>query len=68
MVQRLLDGEPGPIRDAVLINAAAGLTALDAEAAGDAVSRIRANMDRAAESIDSGAAADVLKRWVAFTS
>lgn len=68
VVQRLLDGEPGPIRDAVLINAAAGLTALDAEAAGDAVSRIRANMDRAAESIDSGAAADVLKRWVAFTS
>ena len=68
VVRGLLAGETGPIRDAVLINAAAGLTALDASASGDAVSRIRTNMARAEESIDSGAAADVLQRWVSFTS
>ncbi|GAA4832124.1 anthranilate phosphoribosyltransferase [Garicola koreensis] len=68
LVRRLVAAEPGPVRDAVLINAAAGLTALDEDSTGDAVSRIRANMARAEESIDSGAAADVLQRWVAFTS
>lgn len=67
-VRRVLGGEHGPIRDAVLLNAAAGLTALDEDASGDLVVRLRANMGRAAESIDSGAAAEVLRRWVAFSS
>ena len=68
IVRRLLDGDQGPVRDAVLINAAAGLTAADEHADGDLVSRLRANMGRAEESIDSGAAAEVLQRWVAFTA
>lgn len=68
IVRQLLDGEPGPVRDAVLINAAAGLAALDESAEADAITRLRTNMGRAAESIDSGAAADVLRRWVAFTA
>lgn len=67
-VRRVLGGEHSPVRDAVLLNAAAGLTALDEDASGDLVTRLRANMERAAGSIDSGAAAEVLRRWVAFSS
>lgn len=64
IVQGLLRGEPGPVRDAVLLNAAAGLTAFDEVHEGPVLDRIHANMDRAAESIDSGAAAQVLASWV----
>ncbi|MEV6988575.1 anthranilate phosphoribosyltransferase [Streptomyces sp. NPDC093228] len=64
VARRLLDGETGPVRDAVLLNSAAALVALE-RAEGPLVDRIRAGMDRAAESIDSGAAKSVLDRWVA---
>ncbi len=67
LVHALLAGEKGPIRDAVLLNAATGLTAWDAEAQGPLADRLAANMARAAESLDSGAARDVLDRWVAFS-
>ncbi|MGW0733291.1 anthranilate phosphoribosyltransferase [Streptomyces sp. NPDC002851] len=61
---RLLDGETGPVRDAVVLNAAAALVAL--EPTGKPLTeQIRGAMDRAAESIDSGAAKGVLERWVA---
>ncbi len=68
VVRALLAGEEGPVREAVVVNAAAGLTALDPQAPGDVLSRLRANMERAAESIDSGAAAEVLRRWVEFST
>ncbi|MET8632262.1 anthranilate phosphoribosyltransferase [Streptomyces sp. NPDC004096] len=64
VARRLLDGETGPVRDAVLLNSAAALVALE-QADGPLVDRIRAGMARAAESIDSGAAKSVLDRWVA---
>ncbi|MEU6514202.1 anthranilate phosphoribosyltransferase [Streptomyces sp. NPDC046978] len=64
VARRLLDGETGPVRDAVLLNSAAALVALE-RADGPLVDRIRAGMARAAESIDSGAAKSVLERWVA---
>ena len=67
LVRALLAGEKGPIRDAVLLNAAAGLTAWDRDADAPLMERLAANMARAAESIDSGAARDVLDRWVAFS-
>ncbi|WP_370644387.1 anthranilate phosphoribosyltransferase [Nesterenkonia sp. LB17] len=67
IVRQMLSGEPGPVRDAVVVNAAAGLTSLDELAQGPLVDRLTANMRRAEESIDSGAAADVLRRWVAFS-
>lgn len=66
-VRRVLGGEPGPVRDAVLLNTAAGLTALNPQAEGDLVTRLRSNMDKAAHSIDSGAAAGVLENWVQFS-
>ena len=67
VVRRLLAGEAGPVRDAVVLNAAAGLTALDINHSAPLVERIRANMGLAQESIDSGAAQAALERWVAVT-
>ncbi|MER7332023.1 MULTISPECIES: anthranilate phosphoribosyltransferase [unclassified Micromonospora] len=63
VVRRLLAGETGPVRDAVLVNAAAAL-ATQAPLDGDLTEALRAGMDRAAESVDSGAAARVLDRWI----
>ena len=71
VVRRLLGGETGPVRDAVLLNAGAAL-AVD-EAAYDVS---QASLDeslargiaRAAEAVDSGAARDTLDRWVAASS
>ncbi|GAA2263955.1 anthranilate phosphoribosyltransferase 1 [Streptomyces ruber] len=64
---RLLDGETGPVRDAVLLNSAAALVALE-PGSGTLVEQIRAGMDRAAESLDSGAAKRTLERWVAASN
>ncbi|MCI3930123.1 anthranilate phosphoribosyltransferase [Streptomyces sp. AN091965] len=63
VARRLLDGETGPVRDAVLLNAAAALVALE-PGEGPLAEGIRAGMARAAESIDSGAARSALARWV----
>ncbi|KAB1154893.1 anthranilate phosphoribosyltransferase [Micromonospora sp. DT46] len=63
VVRRLLAGETGPVRDAVLVNAAAAL-ATQGPLDGDLTAALRAGIDRAAESVDSGAAARVLDRWI----
>ena len=63
VVRRLLDGETGPVRDAVLVNAAAAL-ATQGPLDGDLTEALRAGLDRAAGSIDSGAAARTLDRWI----
>ncbi|MGC5331068.1 anthranilate phosphoribosyltransferase [Micromonospora sp. DT62] len=63
VVRRLLAGETGPVRDAVLVNAAAAL-ATQGPLDGDLTGALRAGIDRAAESVDSGAAARVLDRWI----
>jgi len=67
--RRLLAGQSGPVRDAVLVNAGAALAAyagLRMAPAGDAdlVDAIRSGIDRAAAAIDSGAAHALLDRWV----
>ncbi|MGA5272664.1 anthranilate phosphoribosyltransferase [Streptomyces cellulosae] len=67
VARRLLDGERGPVRDAVLLNSAAALVALE-PGSGTLTEQIRAGMEKAAESIDSGAARRVLDRWVAATN
>ncbi len=71
VVRRLLAGERGAVRDAVLLNAAAALVAHEAPAdgkAGELGEQVAAALTRAAESVDSGAAADVLDRWVKASS
>ncbi|MFD8703288.1 anthranilate phosphoribosyltransferase [Kitasatospora sp. NPDC059648] len=67
VARRLLAGERGPVRDAVLLNTAAALVAMDL---GDAplTEQLAAAMVRAAEAIDSGAAQDLLRRWSEATS
>ncbi|MEW1721304.1 anthranilate phosphoribosyltransferase [Streptomyces sp. NPDC093109] len=67
VARRLLAGETGPVRDAVLLNAAAALVALDPT--DDALElQLAAGIARAAESIDSGAAARSLARWVSASN
>jgi anthranilate phosphoribosyltransferase len=63
VARRLLAGERGPVRDAVVLNAGAAL-AVHAAQDGSLVSRIAAGMARAAEAIDSGAAETTLRRWM----
>ncbi|MFF6774868.1 anthranilate phosphoribosyltransferase [Streptomyces sp. NPDC012637] len=67
VARRLLAGETGPVRDAVLLNSAAALVALE-PGDGTLAEQLRAGMDRAAESIDSGSARRVLERWIAASN
>jgi anthranilate phosphoribosyltransferase len=62
VARSLLAGERGPVRDAVLLNAAAALAAYDG-LDGDISGALRAGVERAAAAIDSGAAANVLDKW-----
>ena len=67
VVRSVLDGTPGAVRDAVLLNAAAGLVAFAESADGSLLERMDAAYKRAAESIDTGAAAKVLKTWIGLS-
>lgn len=67
VARRLLEGEMGPVRDAVLLNSAAALVALE-PGPGTLAEQIGAGMAKAAESIDSGAAKRSLERWVAASN
>ena len=64
VTRRLLDGERGPVRDAVLLNAAAALTAWAPTAAGTLVERMQGALAQAAEVLDTGTASRLLDRWV----
>jgi anthranilate phosphoribosyltransferase len=64
--RRVLGGERGPVRDAVLLNVAGALVAFDGVGAGpppDLQAALAGAADRAARAIDSGAAAQLLARW-----
>jgi anthranilate phosphoribosyltransferase len=79
VVRDLLAGKPGPIRDAVLLNAAAGIAAYDGlsspeaptpdatRAADGLTEALAAGLVAARAAVDSGAAARVLDRWVALS-
>ncbi|HWC34280.1 MAG TPA: anthranilate phosphoribosyltransferase [Mycobacteriales bacterium] len=64
ITHRFLDGERGPVRDAVLLNAAAGLVAYDGPSDAPVADQVAAAIPRATESLDSGAAAAALAAWV----
>lgn len=68
VVRRILDGERSPVRDAVVLNAAAGLVAYDRSSSGTLQERMKFALARAEAAIDGGAAANVLKTWVALSS
>ncbi len=65
VARAVLAGEPGPVRETVLLNAAA---ALAAEAGVPGPDQLQAALAdgraRAADALDSGAAQDLLARWV----
>ncbi|MFI6477837.1 anthranilate phosphoribosyltransferase [Nonomuraea sp. NPDC050663] len=62
-VHDLLRGKHGPVRDAVLLNAAAALVSL--EGAGDDLdSAMIDGYSRAIQAVDSGRAASTLDRWI----
>jgi anthranilate phosphoribosyltransferase len=63
VARALLAGAQGPVRDAVLLNAAAALAAHEGTDA-PLVERLQAGWDRAASALDTGAAAALLDRWV----
>ncbi len=72
VVRRVLDGQTGPVRDIVLLNAAAGIVSYElfrdaTQVQRPILERLAQARDRAAAAIDDGAAAGVLTRWVEAT-
>jgi len=70
VVRAVLGGEEGPVRDIVLLNAAAGLVSFElardpAAVQTSIIERFRSMMAVAAAAIDSGAASAKLDEWVA---
>ncbi|MBI1759174.1 MAG: anthranilate phosphoribosyltransferase [Actinobacteria bacterium] len=63
VARSVLGGAHGPVRDAVLLNAAAGIAAYGG-LTGTVPDGLRAGLVTAATAVDSGAAAAVLDRWV----
>ncbi len=64
--RRLLAGEPGPVRDAVLLNAACALAAFD-ERGARLHDALGAGLERAGQAVDDGSAAALLDRWIAVS-
>lgn len=67
VVRALLDGQPGPVRDVVLLNAAAALVAFEKPVADELETQLAAALQRAATAVDSGVAKAKLDAWVAAT-
>jgi len=66
VARALLDGAAGPVRETVLLNAAAALVAdgtLPGTADGTLLERLAAGVEHARASVDSGAAREALGRW-----
>jgi anthranilate phosphoribosyltransferase len=67
VARRLLAGEKGPVRDAVLVNAA-GAIAAHAGFGGDVIGALSSALDRAAAAIDTGASAELLSHWAELST
>jgi anthranilate phosphoribosyltransferase len=63
VVRRLLDGEQGPVRDAVVLNTGAALAVFDGDL-DDLPGSLASGIERARTAIDSGAAKATLDKWV----
>lgn len=69
IVRDTFAGRPGPVRDIVLLNAAAALLAYRTpDPAGDLTAQVATELDRARAALDSGAASALLDRWAALTA
>lgn len=67
VVRDLVAGKTGPVRDAVLLNAAGALAAHRGVGT-DLTASVGTALDAVAEAVDSGAAADLLARWAALST
>jgi len=67
VARRFLAGERGAVRDTVLLNAAAALVAVGGDDRAGLSEQLATELRRAEEAVDSGAAAEVLARWVEAT-
>jgi len=73
VARRMLAGDTGPVRDVVLLNAAAGLAAFELARNPELLQepilqRLATQYERAAAVVDSGAAENKLAEWVAATN
>jgi len=64
VVREVLAGRGGGARDAVLLNAAAGIAAYDGFAGASLADSLAEGLREATMSVDSGAAAELLSRWI----
>lgn len=67
VARALFAGKPGPVRDAVLLNAAAAVAAY-AGLTADLTADLRGSLDRVSHAVDSGAAAALLARWAELST
>ncbi|HWS32450.1 MAG TPA: anthranilate phosphoribosyltransferase [Actinoplanes sp.] len=76
ILRAVVGGKPGPVRDVVILNAAAAVVAADSApldrlgavasaSGGPLLDRLGAAVARCAEAVDSGAATATLDRWIA---
>lgn len=71
VARAVLAGEPGPVREAVLLNAGAALAAWDEAVTGhheDLHGTVGVGREKAAKAVDGGAAIELLGRWAATAS
>jgi anthranilate phosphoribosyltransferase len=64
ITKAIFSGEHGAPRDAVLLNAAAAIAAFDGESELSIQERITTSLTKAATAVDSGAASELLGRWI----
>jgi anthranilate phosphoribosyltransferase len=67
VVRDLVGGTMGPVRDAVLLNAAGAVAAYQGFS-GDLHADLQAGIATVAEAVDSGAAARLLDRWITLSN
>ena len=67
-VREVLAGRGGGARDAVLLNAAAAIAAHDGLSGRTLLDALGDGLRVATEAVDSGAAADLLERWIAVST
>ncbi len=67
VVRDVLAGKPGPVRDVVMLNAAAALAAFHKPPAEGLMGALAGHLIRAQEAVDSGAAQTMLENWVQAT-
>ena len=67
IAMRIFNGERGAPRDAVVLNASAAIAAYNGDLDYDLKTRLVAGVDAARQAIDSGAAKDLLNRWIKLT-